>query len=583
MASFNQKLMRVMNAIENLQSDCGDTSSYVEALKTLIKISTNLQQSDDQKFRTLNTSAAALRSKLTKYVAGQDILKAIGFTARPDDDARWELTSQNEDKDFIETAVSLLQRALKQQSQPSTTSSTPPITSPVSPQEQADREYSLQLQRQDDQSSSSSSSSSNITANPTAMQIDDQEITTINVEQEKDLRADLNPTYNISEVRRALTALRQQINADPHQMVDSNEFTRRLFYVSCLTILSKITANLLKPDKESKYRTLNLRNDSLSKHIAAYEGATEYLSFLGFIRCRDATSDTMTLDASDEDSQRITRALSVLNRVLTEVQPSEEEREQHAMGPVEREPRLMRFEQALLNEKLAPPEAEAPESLPSDMVLMLAVATEDRRRNEMMSRTDAFFNKNKQAELKARYRRKYSRTLARVIFTNENTILTAYFRPWETLEPLFDLVRSQLSDPTVKFVLRSPPQTKLTSADVGKTFQSFGMVPSATLYFAVENDADMSRAQIKPELIEAREPMQTIPIPVADNAAEINEKRKQDRMGPAGVVSSSPSSSSANDDDIDDDEVERRMAAINKKARSAASNPRPISRPTGNQ
>ena len=39
--------------------------------------------------------------------------------------------------------------------------------------------------------------------------------------------------------------------------------------------------------------------------------------------------------------------------------------------------------------------------------------------------------------MKAKYRRKYSRTLLRVLFQPDNTLITAYFRPYESLSSLF--------------------------------------------------------------------------------------------------------------------------------------------------
>jgi hypothetical protein len=196
---------------------------------------------------------------------------------------------------------------------------------------------------------------------------------------------------------------------------------------------------------------------------------------------------------------------------------------------------------------------------------------------ELLSRTDIFVTRHKQAELKQRYRRKYSRTLLRVICQPDNTIITAYFRPLDPLQLLFSLLSSFLAPSAPPaFVLRLPPQQKLTlTKDGQRTFASLGLVPAATLYLGREDEdrGAAATAWLREDVNRSRGKMEAVSVPVAENAAEIAEKRKEERMGGvAGAMSTTAAAERAEEkgeiDDLDkvdlEKEMERRIAAAER-------------------
>ena len=278
----------------------------------------------------------------------------------------------------------------------------------------------------------------------------------------------------------------------------------------------------------------------------------------------------------------------ILQRVIEAETPTEEEREHRSLGPVDRELRVMEYESAMLNERLAAREEEPSEA--PDMKLLLSVAAEDRRRNEMYARTDTFVTRHKQAELKQRYKRHYTRTLLRVVCQPDNTIVTAYFRPLEKLTALFALLTPMLQpDKAATFVLRLPPQQKLTAARDGvRTIQSLGLVPAATLYIGGDSDSSgvTPTRWLRDDVWRQRTPMVAVPVPMADNAAEIAEKKKEDRTaavaggggggGGGGELAGRGGAGSerkSGADDMDDESLERelkRMKAEKAKKKSAA-------------
>ena len=206
---------------------------------------------------------------------------------------------------------------------------------------------------------------------------------------------------------------------------------------------------------------------------------------------------------------------------------------------------------------------------------------------ELLSRTDIFVTRHKQAELKQRFRRKYSRTLLRVICQPDNSIVTAYFRPLDPLHLLFSLLASFLAPSAPPaFVLRLPPQQKLTLAKDGqRTFASLGLVPAATLYIGREDEdrGAAATAWLREEVNSSRGRMEAVPVPVAENAAEIAERRREERMGGvAGATSATTAAAESAEkkgeedglDDVDlEKEMERRIAAAQRAKKKLKASP----------
>ena len=596
MSAYTKQLLALADVLTRLHTQSASPADYTATLTTLSTITRNLLTTPlPPRYTTLNLTLPALQHKLARYPAAVEWLRLVGFEREAADVVEEEavvvgskLVLRGEvDRTVVEVAVQVIEGGLEEArrdeekaavKQPET--STPAIDDVEmrTTQEEDDRKLSERLQREEDSRNKRPSSSGKSAA---VEQADDGEW-----ESDADLRVKLQADYNISDVKRALSALKQQIHSavssSSHSSLssttpsaDSDNYAASDAYLATLSLLHKITTNLRTG--EDKYRTLKLSNATLNSRLAVYPAAVDYLRFLGF---EEREERTMTVDCVD--GVRVDRAAAILQRVIEAETPSEDEREHRTLGPVDRELRVMDYEPAMLNERLAAREDEPSEA--PDMKLLLSVAAEDRRRNEMFARTDAFVTRHKQAELKQRYKRHYTRTLLRVVCQPDNTIVTAYFRPLEKLAVLFSLLTPMLQpDKAASFVLRLPPQQKLTVAKDGtKSLQSLGLVPAATLYVGgdSENSGSIPSRWLRDDVWQQRTAMVTVQVPAAENAAEIAEKKKEDRMAAVGGgggggegAGRGAAELKSSADDMDDEALERelkRMKAEKAKKKSAA-------------
>ena len=597
MSAYTTQLLAFADVLARLHSQTGTAADYTASLTTLSTITHNLLTHPlPPRYTILNLALATLQQRLVRHPAAIDWLRLVGFERGEDDGGGRLLLRGEVDRKVVEIAVQVIEGGLeearrdeekaagvKQQLTGSSgeTAADVEMRSTLT-QEDEDRQLSERLQREEN---SRNKQPSNKAADTADDEWDGQR------ESDAELRVQLQADYNISDVRRALGALKQQIqsalaSASSSSLSsppsESDGYAASDAYLASLSLLHKITANLRTGC--DKYRTLKLTNATVAAKLAVYPAALDYLRFLGFDEQRDERT-TMRLERVD--AVRVERAAVILQRVIEAETPSDEEKEHRTLGPVERELRVMEYEPAMLNERLAAREEEPSEA--PDMKLLLSVAAEDRRRNEMFARTDAFVTRHKQAELKQRYKRRYSRTLLRVVCQPDNTLVTAYFRPLEKLSALFTLLTPMLQpDKATTFVLRLPPQQKLTVAkDGAKTLQSLGLVPAATLYAGSETEISGATPTrwLRDDVWQQRTPMVAVAVPVAENAAEIAEMKKEDRMAAGGGGGSGGGSELAgragggvferkgDADDMDDEALERelkRMKAEKAKKRSAA-------------
>ena len=593
MSSYTRQLLAFADVLQRLHNQTSTPADYTATLTTLSTITRNLLTHPlPPRYTTLNLALPALQQKLARYPAAVEWLRLVGFERDVVDAVEAEeagrLVVRGEvDRKVVDVAVQVIEGGLeeaKRDEEKAAVKQSADAGADVemrSTQEDEDRKLSERLQREENNRNKRPSKAAD------ASPADDSEHG--ERESDADLRVKLQADYNISDVKRALSALKQQIQSTlstssssslpSSPPSDSDNYATSDAYLASLTLLHKITTNLRTGD--DKYRTLKLSNPTLATKLAAYPAALDYLRFLGF-----EEKEERTMRVERVDGVRVDRAAVILQRVIEAETPTEEEKEHRALGAVDRELRVMEYEPAMLNERLAAREEEAPEA--PDMKLLLSVAAEDRRRNEMLARTDAFVTRHKQAELKQRYKRHYSRTLLRVVCQPDNTIVTAYFRPLEKIATLFALLTPMLQpEKASTFVLRLPPQQKLTvSKDGVKTMQSLGLVPAATLYIGSENDTSGATPTrwLRDDIWQQRTHMIAVPVPVAENAAEIAEKKREDRLGTVGGGGGSEAAGrgggggggverKSDADEMDDEALERelkRMKAEKAKKKSAA-------------
>lgn len=439
----------------------------------------------------------------------------------------------------------------------------------------------------------------------------------------EDRSVNLNPDYNISDVRSAIQRLKQQIElkirtqqqtssassvavASESETEQQHRWQTNDALQATLALLLKITLNLLKtnePTKFATYRSLNLRNATLVAKITCYPAALDYLAFIGF-RPKDtvvapaaaaaatATASTsianatipldcpsVSLESAHESQQRISRASAVLQRLIKEETLSEEEMELRTLGPIDHAVTYYNYDTQFQNSRL-PSADEAPvetASAAADQRLLLQSMIAQRQENAFASRTDIILTKDKLAELKSKQKRRYTKSVVRVVFTVDACALQACFRPTDKLQLLFDMVAKTLSHDETPYYLRAPPNTRISPRHhADQTLRQLGLVPAATLFFAYEDVLRPMAGIVAPGVLSQRQTLtehaQTVPS--ADNAAEVEARRKQaiDELRKHNKASSSGEPKDENQ--RMEDEIERRLAGRAPK-RPAAATPAP--------
>lgn len=425
MSSFSHKLHRIADAVDQLHDETSDDPpTYITAMNTLITITKNIIKHSDAKYRTLNLQSPALQQKLSRFDSAHLFLSTIGFR-EADDETQGKkviiLPTEEEDAGVLEMALNILTRSLynitKQtekkekethmeiQTEPeaektnrtdtmeekdvdtkansSTDSVASNIESQRERQEREDREYSEALQKEEQErvsasstsaaaaSSSSSLSSSSLSLispspplpslSPAIQEADLDAASLAALEAER--RVNLtSSTYNISDVRKYIRELKQQIQIDEQRRSES-DFTKHEAFLASLMLLMKLSTNLLKQSTTTadylKYRSINLKNELIKTKLARYTAAIDYLIFLGFNRSTTSSSnnsddaDILVLMSADEDHTKIERAATICRLVLEEEKPSEEEVEHHSLGECDRELNVMEFDPTFTNGQTA--------------------------------------------------------------------------------------------------------------------------------------------------------------------------------------------------------------------------------------
>lgn len=296
---------------------------------------------------------------------------------------------------------------------------------------------------------------------------------------DEEMRANLNPAYDVGDVKSALRNLFTQVDviaAPPAVAASSSSsgaaapraspfaqrlrrFTVRESYVSVIDTLAKVTGNLLRTPVNPQHLRINIANATVYKKFAQFAGAREYLAFLGFKESSnaapaaaaaagsdaaaapaattspsaDGAAQYLVLSESDLNSDQIKlqRALSMLQQARNDALLTEAEQLQQQLGPIDRSLRVFDVNNVSSSSARAHPVLASASEEPSagdsrgDLALVLAAAAVERKRTADLSRTDIIITKTKQAEIKEAAKRKYHVTLVKVTFSAKSTVQAA--------------------------------------------------------------------------------------------------------------------------------------------------------------
>ncbi len=236
----------------------------------------------------------------------------------------------------------------------------------------------------------------------------------------KELEADLNPAYDISQVRAALTQLKSELKDDRS-------------YVTALQALRKITSGLISNDASS-------RTIASTDQMLAFSGSVSYLKFIGFVESKENNKVWTVIQF---DKIKTERAGTILKRVLSENSSGVD-----SGAAVDRNFKIFDVNTVTESSKLAPAQApatfdadndedddkspafpSAANNNNSDAALILATLQADKKKNELLNPSDRFVTKSKRDEIKNSLKRRYPYTRIRVML--DDVMLQATFGPNE--------------------------------------------------------------------------------------------------------------------------------------------------------
>ena len=304
MSAYTKQLLAFADVLTRLHSQTTTPADYTATLTTLSTITRNLLTHPlPPRYTTLNLTLPALQQKLARYPAAIEWLRLVGFEREAAEGAEAEggrmLVRGEVDRKVVDVAVQVIEGGLEEAKrdeekatvkQPQPSRADGEDVEMRSSQEEEDRKLSEQLQREENSHNNRTTKTKNA-ADTASESAEDGEW-----ESDADLRVKLQADYNISDVKRALSALKQQIqsalssfSSSPPSLsspsssspdTDSDNHAASDAYLASLSLLHKITTNLRTG--EDKYRTLKLTNATLATKLAAYPAALDYVRFLGF-------------------------------------------------------------------------------------------------------------------------------------------------------------------------------------------------------------------------------------------------------------------------------------------------------------
>lgn len=140
------------------------------------------------------------------------------------------------------------------------------------------------------------------------------------------------PDYDISDVRRALRELLQEVRAQQAaQKGEVDEASLNAAYCAVLSTLSKVATNLLRSPANPLHLRINLRSGAVLAKFGSYAGARALLRFLGFQERVSVESHALEVEAAALPAlrTRIERAVVLIAKVKDEhAPPHQAEREE---------------------------------------------------------------------------------------------------------------------------------------------------------------------------------------------------------------------------------------------------------------
>jgi len=312
----------------------------------------------------------------------------------------------------------------------------------------------------------------------------------------------MQPEYNVSDVRRAMEKLRAHCGADAKACLRT------------IVLLQKITQKLQERPKKPQFRKLKLSSAAIQKKVVSKPGALDYLAFLGFEE--PATQKGfLVLPAEKELDRKTSRALTMLARIYKEIEP-----EVPLLTTEQRKFRVFNGDKVDERSLAMLPQAKTK----SDAQLVSESFREAKLRKAL---------EGKILE-RQKLKRRYDRTIIRVVLRPEGTVLQAYFHPDERVLQVFEMIIKSLKDPryAAGLSLRIPPTIEIKfTRDRMKTLDEMGLVPAATVNCFVKGAANSSSV-LKEDVNALREAVLVAePVPKPINEAEI-QKAINDLVGP---------------------------------------------------
>uniref|UniRef100_A0A7S3YU51 UBX domain-containing protein n=1 Tax=Lotharella globosa TaxID=91324 RepID=A0A7S3YU51_9EUKA len=485
-------------AIAGLKSEAGGQLST--ALQTLKFVLQKLLKSEEEKFRTLRIGTGKLHARLGKFASARKVLQSVGFTDSSGDGSM-VLLSDAEDKDFIKMAVRIISEEIiiATPAPVEESESSKPSLEPES--EVLDFEWAKkqdEARRKEEEAKKQAMKEKKardlLERQPVIEPLDfDWEKEKDKEEEEPKARMDVvNPEYNLADVRTALTRLRTDCGGGAKACLDA------------MRLLRAITKKLQEKPKKAQYRKLKLSAKAIATKIASRTGAMDYLAFLGFEQGKD--KGFLVLPEEKEMDIKTSRALSILTRVYKEVEP-----EVPLFNDSQRALKIYDAEAVDERSFALLPQAK----VLTDAQLVAASMRETKLRKAL---------EGKSLE-KEQFKRRYEKTIVRILVRSESVILQGYFSPNERILQLFQMVSSVVDAKTLEggFALRLPPSRDIKlDIDGLKTIEELKLVPSAMLHLL--GTSETKHTGLKAEMREKKQALVAEALPKAVNEDDIQRK-----------------------------------------------------------
>jgi len=247
----------------------------------------------------------------------------------------------------------------------------------------------------------------------------------------------------------------------------------------CVETLIRYLENIISHPDEEKYRKIRMTNRIFQDKVKDIEGSMDFLQAAGF---KETTIDDEQFLIFDED---VHDTAELLNSMIEALRSSE---------PLHLE--LDRNIQVLL------PSQVKNKALPPEFFRLSTdeIKREQQMRAEALERAQVLMTKAMREKEEQRIINRYNYALIRIRFP-DGVYLQGTFHVYETLDGIFELVRSALKDQKAEFSLVSPTGHKFTDAEKETSLHDLKLVPNTVLNFAYENESKRLSDYLKEEMM----------------------------------------------------------------------------------